>query len=148
MKNATQIIFSLQNKPQFSKLSQFRCIKKIQELFPDHLQKMIVYGYIKNNIINFVLSHPWAKQEFDIIIQSIKTPLKHFTPPECINSTFTDIRAYVSFKPYKDEALHLGSSSDEHFPERANAEFTNSVQDQKLSKIIEEIRKIIDDRKN
>ena len=148
MKNASQIISSLQNKPQFSKLSKFHCIKKIQELFPIHLQKMIVYGYIKNNILNFVLSHPWAKQEFDIIIQSIKTPLKHYTPNECIDTSFNDIRAYVSFKPYKDDSLHVGSSTDMRFKERADAEFVNSVQDTRLYNVIEDIRKIIDDRKN
>ena len=148
MKNANQIVSSLQSKPQFSKLSQFRCIKKIQELFPMHLQKMIVYGYIKNNILNFVLSHPWAKQEFDIIIQSIKTPLKHYTPTECTNNTFSDIRAYVSFKPYKDDTLHGGSSTHETFPERSHAEFVNSATDERLYNVIEDIRKILNDRQD
>lgn len=145
MKNANQIISSLQSKPQFSKLSQFHCIKKIQELFPIHLQKMIVYGYIKNNILNFVLSHPWAKQEFDIIIQSIKTPLKQIPPLECKGLSFNDIRAYVSFKPYKDESLHNGSSTDARFVERSHAEFTNSVTDKRLYDVIEDIRKILND---
>ena len=148
MKNANQIVSSLQSKPQFSKLSKIRCIKKIQELFPMHLQKMIVYGYFKNNTLNFVLSHPWAKQEFDIIIQSIKTPLKQMPPLECKDAAFTDIRAYVSFKPYKDETLHEGSSTHETFPERSHAEFVNSAQDERLYNVIEDIRKILNDRQD
>ncbi len=148
MKNANQIISSLQSKPQFSKLSKFHCIKKIQELFPMHLQKMIVYGYIKNNILNFVLSHPWAKQEFDIIIQSIKTPLKHMPPSECQDASFNDIRAYVSFKPYKDDSLYLGSSTDERFPERSHGEFINSATDERLYNVIEDIRKILHDKQD
>lgn len=148
MKNANQIVSSLQSKPQFSKLSKIRCIKKIQELFPMHLQKMIVYGYFKNNILNFVLSHPWAKQEFDIIIQSIKTPLKQIPPLECEEATFTDIRAYVSFKPYKDDSLYSGSSTHETFPERSHAEFVNNAKDERLYNVIEDIRKILNDRQD
>ncbi len=148
MKNANQILSSLQNKPQFSKLSKFRCIKKIQELFPLHLQNMIVYGYFKNNVLNFVLSHPWAKQEFDIIIQSIKTPLRQMPPQECCEVNISDIRAYVSFKPHKEDDLHGGCSTNELYPERANAEFTNNAQESKLHNVIEDIRKIIHDRHN
>ncbi|WP_345993413.1 hypothetical protein [Sulfurimonas sp. HSL-1716] len=113
-----------------------------------HLQKMIIYGYIKNNILNFVLSHPWAKQEFDIIIQSIKTPLKQLPPPECQNTDIGDIRAYVSFKQHKETALHEGSSTDERFSERAHAEFINSAQDERLHEIIEDIRRILNDRQD
>jgi hypothetical protein len=145
MKNANQILSSLQNRPQFSKLSQYRCIQKIQELFPIHLQNMIQYGYFKNGVLNFVLSHPWAKQEFNVIIQSIKTPLKHVPPLECQELSITNIRAYVSFKPTKPEILFEGSSTKECYEERAQAEFQNSVTEPKLHNLIEEIRKIIDD---
>ena len=148
MKNANQILSSLQNKPQFSKLSKFRCIQKIQELFPAHLQNMILYGYFKNDVLNFVLSHPWAKQEFDIIIQSIKTPLRQIPPQECCEINISDIRAYVSFKPYKEELVHDGCSTDIRYKERADAEFTNNTTDTKLHNVIEDIRKIIHDRHN
>ncbi len=148
MKNANQILSSLQSKPQFSKLSQFRCIQKIQELFPAHLQNMILYGYFKNGVLNFVLSHPWAKQEFDIIIQSIKTPLKQMPPKNCQAITITDMRAYVSFKPQKEETLHNGCSTDERYKERANAEFINSIEEPKLHTVVEEIRKILHDKHN
>ncbi len=146
MKNANQILSSLQNKPQFSKLSQFRCIQKIQELFPLHLQNMILYGYFKNGVLNFVLSHPWAKQEFDIIIQSIKTPLRQLPPQNCSAINITDIRAYVSFKPHKEDTLHTGCSSNERYKERANAEFINNIEDTKLHTIVEDIRKILHDK--
>ncbi len=146
MKNANQILSSLQNKPQFSKLSKFRCIQKIQELFPAHLQNMIVYGYFKNSVLNFVLSHPWAKQEFDIIIQSIKTPLRQMPPQECCEVSISDIRAYVSFKPHKEDDLHDGCSHDIRYKERAYAEFANNAQESKLHSVIEDIRKIIHDK--
>ena len=148
MKNANQILSSLQNKPQFSKLSQFRCITKIQELFPLHLQNMIQYGYFKNGILNFVLSHPWAKQEFDVIIQSIKTPLRQVTPLECQGVNVSDIRAYVSFKPNKPDTIFKGSSTKEYYQEHSQAKFSNDIQDEKLHQLIEDIRNIIDARDN
>lgn len=146
MKNANQILSSLQNKPQFSKLSQFRCIQKIQELFPLHLQNMIQYGYFKNGILNFVLSHPWAKQEFDVIIQSIKTPLRQLPPLECQESNVSDIRAYVSFKSHKADSLFGGSSTQERYDERSSAKFENPISDEKLHNLVEDIRHIIDAR--
>lgn len=148
MKNSQQIISSLQNEPRFKKLSNVRCIKKIQGLFPPHLQKMIIYGYIQNKTIYFVFSHPWAKQEFHNIIESIKTPLKNFTPNECKEINFQDIKAYVSHKPYKNSTLYVGSSTAMSFKERAKAKFSNNVKDKNLYNIIEDIRKILDDRKN
>lgn len=148
MKNANQILSSLQNKPQFSKLSQFRCIQKIQELFPIHLQNMIQYGYFKNGVLNFVLSHPWAKQEFDVIIQSIKTPLRQLPPEQCLEANVSDIRAYVSFKPFKPDTLFKGASSKESYAERSDADFANEIEDPKLHTLVEDIRRIIHDRDN
>lgn len=143
MKNSQQILSSLRHKSQFKKLSNVFCIKKIQTLFPLPLQQMIVYGYIQNKTLYFVLSHPWAKQEFHNIIQSIKTPLKQFTPKECENIEITDIKAYVSHKPNRNIEFYTGASDKEHFKERAQAQFTNNTTDTKLHAIFEEIRKIL-----
>ncbi len=143
MKNSQQILSSLQNRSQFKKLSNVFCIKKIQTLFPQPLQQMIVYGYIQNKTLYFVLSHPWAKQEFHHIIQSIKTPLKQFTPKECENIEITDIKAYVSHKPRQEIDLYTGASSDEEFAQRAQAQFINDTTDEQLHAIFEDIRDIL-----
>jgi hypothetical protein len=91
MKNSAQILSHLQHQPQFSKLSQYECIKSVQKLFPPHLQRMIRYGYIRNGVLFFVFTHPGAKQEFDIIAESIKAPLKSHPPKSCTGSPFNDI---------------------------------------------------------
>ena len=92
MKNASHILASLRRKPSFSKLARFECIRRIEGLFPPHLRRLIRYGYLHNNILYFVLSHPGAKQEFDNIIASIKAPLKEYTPAECTQGAPDDIR--------------------------------------------------------
>jgi len=42
--------------------------------------------------------------------------------------------------------LHVGSSTDESFKERAKAKFINKATDARLYDIIEKIRKILNDR--
>ena len=105
---------------------------------------MVRYGYIRNGILFFVLSHPGAKQEFDIIIDSIKTPLKAYPPPPCQNTPFTDIRAFVSHK--RPAKLKSKKRTQVLYKERSNGSFSNPTTDEKLHKIIEEIRRLIHDR--
>ena len=141
MKNSTQILSHLQHQPQFSKLSQYACIKSVQKLFPPHLQRMIRYGYIRNGVMFFVFAHPGAKQEFDIIAESIKTPLKTHPPASCRNCPFTDIKGFVTHRP-----AHFAATprpAEERYRERAQGEFTNPVSNEKLHALIESIRAII-----
>ena len=143
MKNSSQILSKLQHQPQFSKLAQFTCLDRIQSLFPPHLQRLVAYSYLRNHIIYFVLKHPGAKQEFDIIIESIKTPLKQITPPECQGLEFFDIRAYVSHKQACVPSLVRDTIP--HYTERSNAKFINIVTSEKLHALFEKIRKTIHD---
>ena len=144
MKNSAQILSHLQHQPQFSKLSQYECIKSVQKLFPPHLQRMIRYGYIRNGVMFFVFTHPGAKQEFDIIAESIKTPLKSHPPASCRDCSFSDIKTFVSHKPLaRTEVL---SKPQEQYKERAEGNFSNRVSNEKLHTIIEKIRSIIHDR--
>ena len=65
MKNASKIINSIQNKPQFSKLSKYKRIKRIESIFIPVLQKKV-------SSFSVFLA---GKQEFDNNIQSIKSAL-------------------------------------------------------------------------
>jgi len=143
MKNAHDILKSLQNKPQFSKLTRYECIDRIKSLFSAPLQKMIKFAYIKNDTLFFVLNHPGAKQEFDNNIQSIKSALKFITPPECKESNIVDIRAFVTHTPIKNETTFHQSKSIERYLERAKGEFEITVTDQKLKSLLLSIKNII-----
>jgi hypothetical protein len=148
MKNSSDILNSLQNKPQFSKLSHYKCIHKIQSAFSAPLQKMIKFAYIKNKTLFFVLNHPGAKQEFDNNIQSIKSALKFHTPTECIDETITDIKAFVSQTP----SLHVSTAAlftpekIASYKERATGNFEIPVHDEKLKELILSIRNIIKEK--
>ncbi len=141
MKNSKQLVSHLRSQSAFAPLSNLPCINAVKELLPLRLHRFILFGYIRHNILFFALNHPGAKQEFDNIINSIKTPLKKIPPQSCKNFELYDVRAFVShkkslkFTPKKPEKLL--------YDERSKAQFENRVEDKKLHQVVEEIRDII-----
>ncbi len=144
MKNSSDILNSLQNKPQFSKLSQYKCIHKIQSIFSAPLQKMIKFAYIKNGTLFFVLNHPGAKQEFDNNIQSIKSALKFYNPSECEENSINDIKAFVTHTPTK--IIKFEEKRKETYQERAHGNFQIKIKDENLKELVLSIQKIIKDK--
>jgi hypothetical protein len=144
MKNASDIINSLQKKPQFSKLSSYKCIHRIQSIFSPPLQKMIKFAYIKNGTLFFVLNHPGAKQEFDNNIQSIKSALKFHNPSECEENNITDIKAFVTHTPNKPKIDYVVQI--QHYNERASGDFDIEIKDKKLKELVKSIQKIIKEK--
>jgi len=143
MKNASQIINFIQNKPQFSKLSKYKCIKRIQSIFTPALQKMIKFAYFKNDTLFFVLNHPGAKQEFDNNIQSIKSALNLYMPDECKNYVIKDIKAFVTHTPAKETTIYTNDSHTQQYLERASGNFSINIKNEKLHELAQSIKKII-----
>jgi len=146
MKNAYDIISSIQNRPQFSKLSRYKCIDTIRSSFSRPLQKMIKFAYIKNDTLFFVLNHPGAKQEFDNNIQSIKSALKFVQPKECQEFSITDIKAFVSHTPANITTKTINTKEAQTYPERATGNFEIKTQDEKLRSLLESIRSLIKEK--
>ena len=143
MKNSAQILTSIQNRPQFSKLSKYRCIKKIQSLFSPALSRMIKFAYFKNDILFFVLNHPGAKQEFDNNILNIKSALNFVQPDECKEVIVTDIKAFVTNQPIKKISLFENQSIREVYKERASGDIEVNIKDEKLNSLVKSIQDII-----
>jgi len=142
MKNSKQLVSHLRSQSAMKPLSNLSCINSVKELLPARLHKFILFGYIRNNILFFALNHPGAKQEFDNIINSIKTPLKQLPPLACKNFNIYDVRAFVSHK--KTTKLYEKKNTKELYDERSEANFTNDIKDEKPHSLAEEIRKIIE----
>ena len=147
MKNSAQVLSHIVHQPQYKKLTQHQCINAIKALLPPHLQTMVSFAYVKHKVLYFVLTHPGAKQEFDIIIASIKTPLKQYPPQKCQEMDFDDIRAYVSHKPLT-KMTEVKKETVPLYEEQSSGDFNNSVKDERLHNIIEKIRASIHDRQN
>ena len=145
MKNASQIINFIQSKPQFSKLSYYKCINIVQSMFTPPVRKMINFAYIKNKTLFFVFNHPVGKQEFDNNIQSIKSALNFHMPEECKECDehlFDDIKAFVTHTPKK--TLHIENKKIVYkYKERASGTLHVEIKDEKLNKLMSSIQDII-----
>ena len=141
MKNATQIITSLQNKPQFSKLSKFKCINKIKSMFMPTFTRFVKFTYFQNNTLFFVLNHNAGKQEFDNNVQNIKSALNFHTPVECEDVLIEDIKAFVTHTPSKKEVQE--KRVIQKYPERASGDIEVNIHDEKLNSLVKSIQNII-----
>ncbi len=146
MKNATQIITSLQNKPQFSKLSKFKCIDKIQSMFMPSFTRFVKFTYFQNNTLFFVLNHNAGKQEFDNNVQTIKSALNFYTPDECNDILIEDIKAFVTHSPRKKpQEIKIAK---QYYKERASGDVEVSIKDKRLNTLVKSIQKIIKTNSN
>ena len=141
MKNATQIITSLQNKPQFSKLSKFKCIQRIQSMFMPTFTRFVKFAYIQNNTLFFVLNHNAGKQEFNNNVQNIKSALNFHMPSECSETLVEDIKAFVTHSPQKKKIEK--KVAKQYYIERASGKVEVNIHDEKLNTLVKSIQNII-----
>jgi len=141
MKNATQIITSLQNKPQFSKLSKYKCIGRIQSMFLPSFTRFVKFTYFQNHTLFFVLNHNAGKQEFDKAVQNIKSALNFYTPDECEGIKIEDIKAFVTHSPRKE--TQNKQIEKRYYKERASGDLKITIKDEKLNQLVRSIQNII-----
>ena len=72
MKNVSQILSTLQHKPQFSKLLESKCINRLKSSLLPSIQNNIKYEYIRKNTLTFVLTTRLNKLDINNIINTIK----------------------------------------------------------------------------
>lgn len=120
-----------------------RCIRRLTSLLPPHLAQTVAYAYIKNEVLFFVVTHPFAKMEIDNITTSIKAPLK-LALRACDESlNFNSITVYTKFLP-PQQSVTPTFDTVSFYKERSKAEFENNFTNPKLYELMESIRKIID----
>ncbi len=141
MKTSKEIISHIINKPQNSQIIKTECINKLISFLPPHLAKAIMFTYIKNRTLFFVLNHPGLKMEFNYkhnLIKSLLNKLKGIDL-KCKIIDIDEIKSFVSNKitPQKPKLPSLT------YKERADGEFQNLATNEKLNKLFEEIRQMI-----
>jgi len=149
MKNANQIITSLQYKPQFHKILEYRCINKLKSSLLITIRNYIKKGYIKNNKLFFIIGATLDKHDINNTISLIKTILnspmllkseKFF---ECMDVKIDDVIFYVDHKPKKDTPLYLTDSYKLKYKERATGDIKIDIRDKKLKELSQTILDII-----
>ena len=135
MKNMLEIIKHLKNNPQFGKINSSQAIKKFVELLPLKLSKGVKFGYVRNNILFFVLTHPVYKMEFEYNKALIKSLLKTYNKIDV-----ADVKFFVTNVIEKKEAP---KKEPILYEERSYGIFENKVTNPILNEEFEKIRNII-----
>ncbi|MDY3199643.1 MAG: DciA family protein [Arcobacter sp.] len=135
MKKINEILSHLKNNPEFRKINTSSLISKFIEALPLKLKKGIKFGYVKNQTLYFVLTHPVYKMEFEYNKADIKSLLKNFKI-----ANVEDIGFFVTNVIEKKEIIE---EEKPLYKERSYGIFENKAKDEKIFKKFEKIREII-----
>ncbi len=149
MKNATQIINSIQCKPQFHRLLEHGCISRLKSSLLSSIQKSIKFGYIKNETLFFVLSTNLNKLDVNNIINMIKSILnspmimesQNFL--ECSDLKIKDVVCFVDHKPKIALEVYSSNQGNTNYVERATGDIEVDIEDPKLRELAMSILTII-----
>ncbi len=147
MKNSNNIIIHLKNQPYYKKIKNIECFNKIKSLLPPKLSNSILFIYIKNQTLFFVLTHPGYKMEFNYNVNLIKRLLKELKKRDknCQNLNIKDIKTFVTNKINIQKTENNNKNSKIYYNERAKGNFKILTNNQKLKTRFLEIQKIIKD---
>ena len=135
MKKINEILSHIKNNPEFRKINTSLLIMKFIDILPLKLKKGVKFGYIKNQTLYFVLTHPVYKMEFEYNKADIKSLLKSFkiANVEDIGFFVTNI---IEKKENNKEVIVF-------YKERSYGIFENKAKDEYIFKKFEKIRELI-----
>ncbi len=145
MKNSKYIINHLIHKPQNSKILQKMCFEKLKSLLPPRLTRAILFMYIKNNTLFFVLNHPGMKMEFDYKNNLIKSILKKIKDldTDCQNIEIDEVKTFIS---NKIEILNSNPKPPRFYREKSDASFDILSKNRDIKEIFQKIKEEIKKR--
>lgn len=144
MKTAKDIISHFRRNPQNSQIIKTACIDKLISCLPPHLANAVMFTYIKNNTLFFVLNHPGLKMEFNYkhnLIKSLLNKIKDIDL-KCKIIEVNEIKSFVSNKipTPKSEKVEFT------YQERSSGAFINLATSDELKELFEKIRSTIQNR--
>jgi len=154
MKNASQIITSIQYQPQYKKILHHKCINRLISILLPTIQRNIKHSFINKNILHITISAALNKYDKDNIINTIKMVLnskmileseKFY---ECKNIPIDDVIVYVSHTPKTNFEPFSTNAHKLTYFERASGEIEIDIQDEKLKALVQSIQDIIKKEKH
>ena len=145
MKTAKDIISHIVKKPQNSKIVQKVCIDKLVSCLPPHLQNAVMFSYIKNRTLFFVLNHPGLKMEFNYKHNLIKSLLNKIKDIDlnCKEIQVDEIKSFVSNKITPPKSKEISFT----YKERSSGDFVNLATSDELKELFENIKRTIHETK-
>ncbi|MFA6760960.1 MAG: hypothetical protein WCR69_07960 [Sulfuricurvum sp.] len=145
MKNASEIVKSLQNLPHFARLSEYGCINALLNALIPTYRRIIKYAYLKNGVLYLIFLTTLNKHDKENISTTIKLLLGSVMLKDkllqCKNLQVSDIVCKTDFKPPSTRKITY--SSIPHYKERSKG-VAVVLKDPTLQKLADEIRSIIE----
>ncbi len=143
MKSSQKIVSHLIKKPYLQKIGEKKCYERLISLLPPQLQRAVLFTYVKNRTLFFVLNHPGLKMEFNYKVNLIKSLLKKIKDIDenCKNIDITDVKAFVSNKIVTKPPPPPPSRY--RYRERASGRFYNFASDERLNRLFQQIKEEI-----
>jgi len=144
MKTVKNIISHIISKPQYKKISQKRCFDKVVKLLPPHLQSAVLFTYVKNQTLFFVLNHPGLKMEFHYKVNLIKSLLKQLKSidKECHDmQDIKEVKAFVTNKPKQKNTIN--KKIKQTYKELSTGKFKIITKNKNLKTLFQKIQKVI-----
>jgi hypothetical protein len=141
MKTAKEIISHFTGKPQNSQIVKTACIDKLISCLPPHLANAVMFTYIKNRTLFFVLNHPGLKMEFNYkhnLIKSLLNKIKDIDL-KCKILEVDEIKSFVSNKIPTKKIDEIAFT----YKERSSGEFVNLATSDELKELFEKIKNTI-----
>jgi len=139
MKNVKSILNHI--FPIKKRFNEHKCFHKIVSLLPKNLKEHVLFCYIKNGTLFFVLDHPGIKMEFNynkkLINELLNIAQKNIL--ECNDLKIKDFKSFISHK--KKELISIKTNST--YYEKAKGDFEIFAKKDEIKSIFEKIQKAI-----
>ncbi len=130
------------------KLEQYELLRDfINDSLPLALAPLFVRARISGETLHIDFSHPAAKKEFEGKREDILKEMRRIYKERSLKEhfRFSSVKASMEFVPLQKEEV---TPKEYRFPERSDGQFDISdVQDQEIRQKLEEIKKIIKEKK-
>ncbi len=147
MKSSKEIVEHIIKNPQNKKILQKRCFEKLKNLLPSHLKSAVLFVYIKNKTLFFVLNHPGIKMEFNYkhnLIKDLLNKIKEIDK-DCQDIEIERVKSFVSNKIEIDKEF---KKVQYFYKERSLGEFKIETDNKELREIFQKIQNIIKSRES
>ncbi|CAA6808045.1 MAG: Unknown protein [uncultured Campylobacterales bacterium] len=142
MKNTKRLLHELSYKKEFNKLNTYYVINKVKELLPSHLSSSIAFMYVKDNTLFFAMDHQAKRVELEYKKQMILGWLKQIAkqkPKYEFVLKVKNIKAFVIYKTMQKQKPKISLI----YEERSSGDFPIKTNNDKISKILDNIKKLI-----
>ena len=142
MKNLKNVLHKLSSKPEFKKLNAYYIINRIKKLLPEHLSSSIVFMYVQNDTLIFAMNHQAKRVELEYkkeMILGWLSTIAQLNDKYKFVLKIKKIKAFVIFRTMQKEI----PKEQLVYEERATSNFQITTNNDKLSKIFNQIKVLI-----